>query len=213
MSVWPGNLRISLPVAASQSRMVLSPPALATLLPSGLKATARTASACPVKQSSSRPVCVSQTFTVPSWLHWPACCRRGCRPGPSPSELWRILPSPKIRPTCAGNPCGGAGQLPAGAGERLAASPSRPAARAASPFLANVSPRTSQSGENFPAGRPCPRRRVPGVLRLKLLDLLGGECRRSVGGRREEGAEKEGGEGSRDRPAAEASDSLRASRT
>ena len=99
---------------------VLSPPALATCLPSGLKATERTASAWPVKQSSSRPVCVSQILTVPSWL--PLAILRAVGAvgqGQDPVTVAQLAVAEDAADV-GGQAGRQGGHLPAGAGERLA---------------------------------------------------------------------------------------------
>src|SRR5229473_1716559 len=50
---------------------VLSQEALARRLPSGLKATLCTQLVCPLRESSSWPVCASHTFTSPGLLNSP----------------------------------------------------------------------------------------------------------------------------------------------
>ena len=58
----------SLPVATSQSLIVLSSPADASVLPSGVMATHQTISVCPLRVNRTFPVLTSQSFTVRSSL-------------------------------------------------------------------------------------------------------------------------------------------------
>ena len=63
-SSWPRSTAISLPVAASHSRAVLSPDAVTMRAPSGLKAAEYTKSLWPRSTAISLPVAASHTRAV-----------------------------------------------------------------------------------------------------------------------------------------------------
>jgi len=70
MTIWvcPWSVARSLPVATSQSLMVLSSPPDARVLPSALNATDMTAWVCPWSVARRLPVATSQSMTVLSPL-------------------------------------------------------------------------------------------------------------------------------------------------
>ena len=65
MLVWPFKTRMHRRAATSHSRIVRSEPALASMFPSGLKATVRTKSAWPDSVARGWPVAGSQSRTSP----------------------------------------------------------------------------------------------------------------------------------------------------